>query len=77
MEHIGFCYAIFLADILKATWCAIVSVADNHFVLDDEGTYLTTLAVAVLAPYLCHSQVAKVEGVLFLRIFHLFVCRCV
>ena len=77
MKHVGFCYAIFFADVLKAAWRAIVSVADNHLVLHDEGTYLTTLAVAVLAPYLCHSQVTKVEGMLFLRVFHLFVCRCV
>ena len=60
MKHIGLSYAVFFANVLKATWRAIVAVADNHLVLDDEGTYLATLAVAVLAPNLCHSKISEV-----------------
>ena len=61
MKNIGLGYAIFFADVLEATWSAVVAVADDHFVFDDESSHLSTLAVAVLAPNLRHSQVAQVE----------------
>ena len=46
MEHIGFGEIVFIFTyILKTGWRAVISVRDNHFILYDECTHLTTLAV--------------------------------
>ena len=61
MEDVGLGDTIFvLTDIFKSRGRAVVSIADNHLILDDEGTYLAPLAIRVLRPNFSHAQVAFV-----------------
>ena len=63
MEHILLrLTALVFADVLKAHGGAVVAIGDDTLVLDDEGAYLTALAVGVLSPDARHTEVAHVEG---------------
>ena len=50
-----------LANIRKPRRRTIVAVGDYHVVLHEQCAHLAALTVGVLAPYLCHPQVAFVE----------------
>ena len=66
MEDVGLGAIVFgLAIVLKACGRAVVTIADDHLFLDDEATYLTTLAVGVFGPYGGHTQIAVIEKFLF------------
>ena len=46
MENVWFCNAVLiLTDILKPGWSTVVSIRDDHSVLDNQRAHLTTLAV--------------------------------
>ena len=47
--------AVLFADIFEAGRCAVVAVADDHFVPHDECPYLTAEAITVLAPDASHA----------------------
>ena len=66
MEYVRLGAIVFgLAIVLKACGRAVVTIADDHLFLDDEATYLTTLAVGVFGPYGGHTQIAVIEKFLF------------
>lgn len=60
------CIVLILTDIVESARRTVISIADYHLVFHDESTYLPSLAITVLRPYLRHSEVTAVEGLLFL-----------
>jgi hypothetical protein len=61
MEDIGLGnIVVILTHVLKATRRAIVTIADDHLILDDQGSNLTAYAIGVLCPYLRHAEIALV-----------------
>ena len=71
MENIRFCQVILvLAYVFEARRSTIVSVGDNHFVFDDQRSYLTALAIRVFRPDACHTYVTFVQFQLFLFRVH-------
>lgn len=71
MEHIGLGEAVgILAHIFKAGRGAVVAVGDNHGVLHQQGTHFAPLAIGVLGPNGGHAQIAPVDSVLFVVLFH-------
>ena len=71
VQHVGLCNVVVVfADILKAARRAVIAVADNHFVLNHQGSYLAALAVAVFCPDACHAQVSQVKQTLFFFFVH-------
>ena len=66
MEDVGLGAIVFgLAIVLEACGRAVVAIADDHLFLDDETTYLTTLAVGVFGPNGGHAEIAVIEKFLF------------
>ena len=66
MENVGLgTIVVGLAIVFEACGRAVVAVADDHLFLDDETTYLTTLAVGVFGPDGGHAQIAVIEKFLF------------
>ena len=63
---------LILAYILKSTGRAIVSIADDHLVLDDQCPHLAALAITILSPDTCHSEVSVVKLSLLLLLIILF-----
>ena len=66
--------ALVFADVLKAHGGAVVAIGDDTLVLDDEGAYLTALAIGVLSPDARHTEVgAIVEGELLVILITLWI----
>ena len=62
MQHIRLGDAVLvLADVLEARRGAVVSVGDDHPVLDEQGAHLAAFAVGVPGPYFGHGHVFLVE----------------
>ena len=71
MEDVGLGQSVgVLADILKACRRPVVTVRDNHLVLDDERADLPPLAIGVLRPDSGHAEVAFVYFVLLIHCFN-------
>ena len=61
VEHVGFGLAGFvLADVFEPGGSAVVTVRDDHLVLDDQRSHLAADSVGVLRPDARHTQVADV-----------------
>ena len=62
MKHVRLGYVVVvLTHVLKAAGSAVVTIADNHLILYHQRTNLTALAVGVLSPNTCHTQIAYVK----------------
>ena len=75
MQHVGLgVVGILLTHVLKPRRRAVVTVADDHLVLDQQRAHLTAAALGILGPDLRHAQVSGVEQHLFfLASVHFFV----
>lgn len=74
MENVGLGEIILIfAHVFESGRGAVVTVRNDHFVLDDQGAYLSSLAVTVFCPYIGHPQIAEVQ--FFLFVFLAFHCR--
>ena len=72
MQNVWFCQVVFIFTyILESGRCSILSVGDNHFVFDDQRSYLTALAIRVFRPDACHAYITLVQFQLFLFRVHL------
>ena len=61
MEHVGLGdVVVVLAHVLEAAGRTVITIADDHLVLDHQGTDLTALAVGVLGPDACHAEIAGI-----------------
>ena len=66
MQHIGLSVVgILFTDVLKARRRAVIAIADDHFVLDEQGAHLTAAAIGIFGPDLRHAQVSGVKQQLF------------
>ena len=66
MQNVGFGLAgLVLADVLESGRRAVVTVRDDHLVLDQQGAYLPADAVGVFGPDPGHFDVTNVELTLF------------
>ena len=66
MEYVGFGLAVLvLADILEARGRAVVTVGNDHLVLDDQRPDLAPYAVRIFSPDAGHAQVTHVQLALF------------
>ena len=66
MEYIGLGLAgLILADILEARGRAVVTVGNDHLVLDDQCPDLASYAVRIFSPDAGHAQVTHVQLALF------------
>ena len=67
MEYVPFGVAfIIFTNILKTGRRTVITIADYHFVLDDQRSHLPALTVGELTPFQCHSQVGHIIFLLFL-----------
>ena len=74
MENVGLGEIVLIfAHVFESGRGAVVTVRNDHFVLDDQGAYLSSLAVTVFCPYIGHPQIAEVQ--FFLFVFLAFHCR--
>ena len=74
MEHVGFGHIVLLTDILEAAGGSVVSIADDHLVLDHQSTYLSALAITVFCPNASHTKVSQVElGLLIIHRIKLYI----
>ena len=67
MKHIGLGdVVLILSHILKPAGRSVITVTDDHLVLDHQRTDLTAHAVGVLSPDARHPQIAHIQFQLFI-----------
>ncbi len=62
MKYVGKCFSFnILTNIIESNRCSVVSIRNNHSILNQKCTNFTTNAVGVFCPNTSHLEVALIE----------------